>query len=189
MKKKSNDHSKFFQQDCHLKKCDEVNCEKVGEYLAPKSPNSSEKYFFCLEHIKLYNKRWNYFAGKSQKEIYDFQKNDFFEGKPTRPFSKNGSASKIKFQFKYYFDKQNMKFKKKNKTEENNINSKLNGKVQNSLAILGLKADVTEDQLKSKYKSLVKKYHPDVKNNLLNKEMKMKDINNAYKIIKIFVKN
>ncbi len=189
MKKKSNSHSNFFKKDCNIRQCDEVNCEKIGEYLAPKSPNSSEKYFFCLEHIKLYNKRWNYFAGKSQKEIYDFQKNDFFEGKPTKPFSKNGSASKIKFQFKYFFDKQKMKFKKKNKTQENNINSKLNEKIESSLTILGLKANVTEDQLKRKYKSLVKKYHPDVKNNLLNKEMKMKNINKAYKIIQNFVKN
>ena len=189
MKKKSNNHSNFFKQDCNLKKCDEVNCEKIGEYLAPKSPNSSEKYIFCLEHIKLYNKRWNYFAGKSQQEIYEFQKNDFFEGKPTRPFSKNGSASKIKFQFKFYFDKQNMKFKKKDKTQENNIRSKLNDKIESSLTILGLEADVTEDQLKKKYKSLVKKYHPDVKNNLSNKEIKMKNINKAYKIIQNYVKS
>ena len=36
----------------------------------------------------MYNKRWNFFAGKSQNEIYEYQKNDIFEGKPTKPFSK-----------------------------------------------------------------------------------------------------
>ena len=70
-------------------------------------------------------------------------KNDFFEGKPTRPFSKNGSASKIKFQFKFYFDKQiNLK---KDKTQ-NNIRSKLNDKIESSLTILDWA--ITEDQTK-----------------------------------------
>ena len=45
--------------------------------IAPKSPNSKEKYSFCLSHVKEYNKRWNFFAGKSQSQIYDYQKNDF----------------------------------------------------------------------------------------------------------------
>ena len=79
--------------------------------------------------------------------------------------------------------------KKKDKTQENNIKSKLNDKIESSLTILGLNADVTEDQLKRKYKSLVKKFHPDVKNNLSNKEIKMKNINKAYKIIQNFVKS
>ena len=75
----------------------------MGNMLAPKSPNSNEKYIFCLEHIKEYNKRWNFFAGKSQNQIYEYQKNDFFIGRPTRPFSK-GHSSKIKFEFEYSFD-------------------------------------------------------------------------------------
>ena len=26
--------------------CDQIGCNKVGEYIAPKKPNSKEKYFF-----------------------------------------------------------------------------------------------------------------------------------------------
>ena len=46
MKKKSIDKSVFFQNKNFEKKCDEINCDQVGEYFAPKSPNSSEKYVF-----------------------------------------------------------------------------------------------------------------------------------------------
>ena len=116
MKKKSN--KPIFLESNDGKKirlCQEKNCFNEGEYIAPKSPNSKEKYFFCLEHIKIYNKRWNYFAGKSQKQIYDFQKNDFFEGRPTRPFS-YGYDSKIKFEFEYELNREKIKFKKKNKS-------------------------------------------------------------------------
>ena len=67
--------NKFFESSSFTnKKCDEKGCNEDGKFIAPKSPNSGEKYFFCLKHIKLYNKRWNFFAGKSQREIYNFQK-------------------------------------------------------------------------------------------------------------------
>ena len=188
MKNKSINKSNFFDHENKKKKCDEINCDEVGEYFAPKSPNSSEKYVFCLKHIQLYNKRWNYFAGKSQKEIYDFQKNDFFEGKPTRPFS-NGSASKIQFQFRYFFDKQKIKFRKKRKRFENSQNNSFNEQIESALETLDLDSNTNKEILKKKYKSLVKKYHPDVKNNLEDKEMKIKEINKAYKILQKFFKN
>ena len=44
----SNDHKK-------TRLCQEKGCLNEGEYMAPKSPNSKEKYFFCLDHIKIYN--------------------------------------------------------------------------------------------------------------------------------------
>ena len=73
MKKKATDSYIFFDK-ADERKCDEKNCNEPGEFFAPKSPNSSEKYLFCSKHVKLYNKRWNFFAGKSQNEIYEYQK-------------------------------------------------------------------------------------------------------------------
>ena len=36
MKKKSTNHSNFFDNDSSIKICDEVNCQEIGEYEAPK---------------------------------------------------------------------------------------------------------------------------------------------------------
>ncbi len=182
MKKKSN--KPIFLESNDGKKirlCQEKNCFNEGEYIAPKSPNSKEKYFFCLEHIKIYNKRWNYFAGKSQKQIYDFQKNDFFEGRPTRPFS-YGYDSKIKFEFEYGLNHEKIKFKKKNKSFFCN-NKKSNSKVQKALKLFSLSDDFSEKILKKRYKELVKKYHPDLNRSFLNKDSKIKEINNAYNFL------
>ena len=141
---------KFFENTNYsIKKCDEKGCTEDGNFVAPKSPNSKEKYFFCLKHIKLYNKRWNFFAGKSQAEIYNFQKNDFFEGKPTRPFS-NGSASKIQFQFRYFFDKPKIKFRKKRKRFENSQNNSFNEQIENALETLDLDSNTNKEILKKK---------------------------------------
>ena len=188
MKKKSTKHSNFFQEKFSNKECDEVNCQNVGEYFAPKSPNTDDRYIFCLKHVKLYNKRWNFFAGKSQDEIYEYQKNDFFEGKPTKPFF-NGSVSKIKFQFSYLFDKQKIEYRKKRKRFEKDINYSFNEQVEHSLIILNLRPNSEQEELKKRYKVLVKKYHPDVRNAISNKEKKMKEINKAYKILLNHFKN
>ena len=48
---------RFFESTNYSnKQCDEKGCNEEGNFIAPKSPNSNEKYFFCLKHIKLYNK-------------------------------------------------------------------------------------------------------------------------------------
>ncbi len=181
MKKKSNKPT-FLKADDYkkIRLCQEKGCLNEGEYAAPKSPNSKEKYFFCLDHIKIYNKRWNYFAGKSQKQIYDFQKNDFFEGRPTRPFS-HGYGSKIKFEFEYNLDHEKIKFKRKNKTFFIN-GKKSNPKIEKALKIFSLSDDFSEKTLKKRYKELVKKYHPDL-NRSLKKDSKIKEINNAYNFL------
>lgn len=180
---------KFFESTNYsIKQCDEKGCKEEGIFIAPKSPNSSEKYFFCLKHIKLYNKRWNFFAGKSQAEIYNFQKNDFFEGKPTFPFS-DGMKSKIKFEFNYFADKEKLKFSEKRKKFEKVDKLIFNADVESSLRLMKLDKDFNENDLKKVYKQLVKKFHPDVKNNIKNKEKIIKKINNAYKLLLNFLKN
>ena len=44
----------FESTKFQIKKCDEKGCNEEGSFIAPKSPNSNEKYFFCLKHIKIY---------------------------------------------------------------------------------------------------------------------------------------
>ena len=42
--------------------CDWENCNEIGAYKAPIEKDNSKKYrLLCLEHIKIFNKNWNYF--------------------------------------------------------------------------------------------------------------------------------
>ena len=177
---------KLEDDHSNIKLCDEKDCNNPGEYEAPKSPNSSERYIFCLQHIKDYNKRWNFFAGKTQTQIYDYQKNDFFEGRPTKPFSK-GFSSKVNFEFEFDFNKEKIKFKKKDFSFKN-LKKNCSSKVKKALKIFSLNNDFDEKKLKKRYKELVKKYHPDINKNLLEKDSKIKEINNAYNLLTKIVK-
>ena len=186
MKKKSTEQEVIWSQNSKNRKCDDKQCNKIGEYLAPKSPGSYDKYIFCYEHVKVYNKRWNFLAGKSQAEIYEFQKNDFFENRPTKPFAK-GDSSKIKFEFENYFDKSELRFKKSKDKIKNKNEYNFSNEIKSSLKTLEINDEISELKIKKSYKELVKKYHPDLNGKSKNKEKKIREINKAYKILTKFI--
>ena len=68
--------------------CDWENCKKIGSYKAPFEKDNSRKYrLLCLEHIKIFNKKWNYFADMSNEEIEYFIKSDLTWHNDTKIFS------------------------------------------------------------------------------------------------------
>ena len=57
--------------------CDYKNCKKIGKHKAPIEKDNSKKFrWLCLDHIKEFNQRWDYFKGMSDHEIYSFLKSD-----------------------------------------------------------------------------------------------------------------
>ena len=186
MKKKSNISRDFLPHKEINRKCDSFNCDKDGKYLAPKSPGSKDMYLFCMDHVKNYNKRWNYFAGKSQSEIYDFQKNDHLESRPTRPFSK-AKHSSIKFEFEHSFNKSKINFQEK-KIKFHSCGSKfLSAEVKRSLEVFEIFERISKNLIKTRYKELVKKYHPDLNKNFIDQDKKIREINKAYRILIKFI--
>ena len=42
--------------------CDYKNCKKIGQYKAPIEKDNSKKFrWLCLDHIKEFNQKWDYF--------------------------------------------------------------------------------------------------------------------------------
>ena len=67
--------------------CDWNNCNKIGDYRAPVEKDNSKKYrMLCLEHVKEFNKNWNYFSGMNDDQVIDFLKSDMVWHKPTQSF-------------------------------------------------------------------------------------------------------
>ncbi|MFY7838407.1 MAG: J domain-containing protein [Novosphingobium sp.] len=48
--------------------CDRAGCNEKGECPAPKSPNSPDRWYFCVAHAAEYNQGWNYFEGLDKEE-------------------------------------------------------------------------------------------------------------------------
>ena len=164
-----------------FKKCSKENCNKSAVYKAPKSRDDLKSYiWFCEEHIKEYNKSWNYCKNMSEDEIENHIKLDAIGWRPTWDFSSRKINLK-NFQ-KIFFNYFNF-FNNKKKSKVKNMGME----VRNSLVILGIDHnDFSFKEIETKYRKLVKKYHPDKNKGDKECEEKLKKINNAYTILKKF---
>ena len=76
--------------------CDWGKCKEIGLYKAPVEKDNSKKFrLLCLEHIKVFNKNWNYFSDMGEEEIENFIKSDLTWHKPTKSFSSSENFFKI----------------------------------------------------------------------------------------------
>ena len=162
--------------------CDWDNCKELGEYKAPIERDNSKKFrMLCLKHVKEFNKNWNYFSGMSDNQILNFLKSDMTWHKPTQSFSSSDNFFKVLWNntLKDEFDN------RKIKSDFNYMRQfKFDHKDIKAFEILGLSVGMKWMKIQEKFKTLVKKFHPDM--NLGNKkyEEKLKLITLAYTQLK-----
>ena len=161
--------------------CDWNNCEKVGEYKAPVEKDNSKDYrLLCLEHVKEFNKNWNYFSGMNDKEICDFIKSDMTWHKPTQSFESSDNFFKVLWN--------NILDGKKEKFDTSEFNNLRQFRFsQNDLKafnILGVSVGLKWEKIQEKFKKLVKKFHPDMNSGNKKYEDKLKVITLAYTQLK-----
>ena len=174
-----------------FKKCDADKCQEKGEYKAPKSRILlNEYFFFCLNHIKEYNKSWDFYKGMTVDQIENSMRSDTVWDRPSWPLK--GKYKTIFDDFDEYiddFDKTD-----NNKINENYFKNKLIDETltfdeNQAIKRLELKMPISLEKVKKKYKKLVKIFHPDVNGNNKDAEERFKQINESYKLLlKKFIK-
>lgn len=66
--------------------CAVPDCAAEGEYRAPRSRHELDQHIWlCLDHIREYNRSWDYFAGMSQADIEAHVRRDIVGWRPTWP--------------------------------------------------------------------------------------------------------
>ena len=161
--------------------CDWENCKKTGSYKAPIEKDNSKHFrFLCLEHIKIFNKNWNYFSNMTEEQVEYFIKSDLTFHKPTKSFSSSENFFKILWN-NALEDKINI-FKGSNFNDFKK--SKLTQKDRHALEILGLEYEAKWEDIQKKFKGLVKKYHPDKNRGSKKYEDILKKITLAYSQLK-----
>ena len=169
----------------YFKKCDSPKCNEKGEYKAPKSRVMLNEYFyFCLNHIKEYNKSWDFYKGMSVEQIENSMRSDTFWDRLSWP---------LKNSFKNIFDEFNEYVEDFVKNDDDKINDTYfkNKLLDENLTLdeakalkeLDLKMPISLEKIKKNYKKLVKIFHPDVNGNNKDAEEKFKQINESYKLL------
>ena len=162
--------------------CEWSKCKKTGVYKAPVEKDNSKKFkLLCLEHIKVFNKSWNYFADMKEEEIENFIKSDLTWHKPTKSFGSSENFFRILW-VNALDDKPGMF---KDSIFKNFKKSKLSDKDRDALKILGLKNDTNWSDIQKRFKMLVKKYHPDKNRGSRKYEDILKKITLAYSQLRL----
>ena len=157
--------------------CEWSKCKKIGIYKAPIEKDNSKKFrLLCLEHIKLFNKSWNYFADMSENEVEHFIKSDLTWHKPTKSFGSPENFFRILW-VNALDDKASVF---RNSSYKSFEKSKLSARDRDALKILGLKSDTNWSDIQKRFKILVKKYHPDKNRGSKKYEDILKKITLAY---------
>ena len=165
--------------------CEWENCSKIGNFKAPTEKDNSKNFkWLCKDHIKLFNKKWNYFNGMSQNEIENFLKSDLTWHRPTQKFGSVDNFFNI-----LWNNALSDKFKIFKEEEFIHVNNskKLCKKDRDAFGIMDLEFSADWVTIQKKFKTLVKKFHPD--RNAGNKQFedKLKIITLAYSHLKLLM--
>ena len=163
--------------------CEWRKCKEIGKFRAPIEKDNIRNFkWLCEKHIKLFNKKWNYFDGMSQNEIECFLKSDLTWHRPTQKFGSGDNFFNIlwnnalsgKFDF----------FKREQVI--NGLNGrKLSEKDKDAFKIMELELNADWPIIQKKFKTLVKKFHPDKNSGNKEFENKLKKITLAYSHLKL----
>ena len=163
--------------------CEWPNCDAVGKHKAPRSRKELNSFrWFCVDHIRIYNKSWNYYEGMSDKQVEEDLRNDTSWNRPSWPFAGNEKTLNFKNStpdiddfdgaFSQYADSETSSSSQQRHAHDS--------QKAEAMAILDLKPPVTIDEIKRRYKKLVKLHHPDANGGDKLAEEKFKQISLAY---------
>lgn len=174
------------------RRCEHPGCDEAGMYRAPRAPDDLRTYrWFCLDHVRTYNRAWNFFEGWSRPDIERFMRDDVTGHRPTWPVGSRQSLdermSDLEDVFhafaREWFGEDRGKSKGNGESENKsrrNGHASLSSEHQEALALLDLEPAFSRDELRSRYKALVKRLHPDANGGNRESEELLKLINRAY---------
>jgi hypothetical protein len=171
--------------------CAWPECEEKGEHPAPKSPESREYQHFCKEHIRTFNKSWNFFKGMNNDEVKQFMAESHTGHRPTW---KMGTAKKGAKDTGPNYQASAEGISAEGIQDPHNLLNAAGGGTarkrsvtkpqKEALETLDLDASATMTDIKNKYKDLAKRYHPDTNGGDTTAVERLKNVIKAYNTLK-----
>ncbi|MEM0907943.1 MAG: J domain-containing protein [Pseudomonadota bacterium] len=170
------------------RECCVKGCKEPGEYRAPKGRGKEGQfYIFCLEHVREYNKRYNYFDGMTDDDVMAYQRDALTGHRPTRPIGVRGEKGRRpKPGWSGVYDDPFGLFggdgdgapqpEPKGRT--------VSGPQRNAFEIMGLEETASKEAIKARYKTLVKRHHPDANQGDRSSEDRLRSVINAYNVLR-----
>ncbi len=159
-----------------------AGCECAGEYRAPKSRRTLNEYWwFCLEHVRAYNSTWDFYKGMSPAEVEAQMRHDTSWQRPTWPLGSLGGTAldddAVRDPLGILAE---ARIGQARRRQADRAPHQMPPDLRDSLETLGLPWPTTLDAVKTRYKELAKRHHPDANGGSRDAEERLKTINLAY---------
>jgi ribosomal protein S20 len=201
-------HSKYFDsirikrdgesaERQRMPQCNWPGCLEAGCHRAPKGRGrEGEYYVYCLDHVRAYNKSYNYFSGMSDEDVAHYQKASVYGHRPTwsagvnswagtgfRPGAQADTRYKPDFTTADPFE---MFGRARDSAGQAGGDAKrmIRNAERKSLKALDLDTDASAKEIKSRFKTLVKRHHPDINGGDKQSEDRLREVIQAYNHLK-----
>jgi hypothetical protein len=180
--------------------CEWPNCPQSATHRAPKGRNREREYWrFCLDHVRVYNQSYNFFAGMSDDAVARYQKDAVTGHLPTWKIGMIGGAGAGRskagagrfhaealgpddpFDVLREFGGSRAGAAQSRAEAERRT---LRNAERKALHALGLEEGAERSGIKARFKVLVKRHHPDANGGDRTSEDKLREIIEAYNYLK-----
>lgn len=179
--------------------CQWSGCGEPGHHRAPQGRGRDGLYFrFCLNHVQQYNKTYNYFDGMTDGEVEAFQKSATTGHRPTWHVGANASAHSRDTDARQQRFSEGMAARTRRPgadpfgifggpgTRHNPAADRptIGNMARKSLRALNLDDHASKPEIKTRFKELVKRHHPDANGGDRSSEDRLREIIQAYNYLK-----
>jgi DnaJ domain len=170
--------------------CEWTGCANAATHRAPKGRGKEHEYWrFCLDHVREYNHSYNFFAGMSDEAVARYQKDAITGHRPTWKMGTGGRSARERmsgfdgtdpFGVGEEFGATNRKRAEQQRVETRTVHNA----ARKALHTLSLEEDASRAEIKARFKTLVKRHHPDANGGSTASEDKLREIIEAYNYLK-----
>jgi hypothetical protein len=175
----------------HAPACEWPGCASPATHRAPKGRLREREYWrFCLEHVREYNHSYNFFAGMSTDDIARYQKDAVTGHRPTWKMGMTGAKGRSdadRLHPGWAADPLGLfgEFSAREGAKGSRPDGRAIGNAERkALGVLGLEGGASTPEIKTRFKALVKRHHPDANGGDRSSEDKLREIIQAYNYLK-----
>jgi len=164
--------------------CDHEGCQEAGKYRAPKAPDVLDDYFwFCQQHVREYNLKWNFFDGTTEAELNAQMSKDKVWERETKKFTdpEARASARLGIEDPHQVLGGNAT---QNPGKKKGGTRKLPPTERRAIEILEAEDTWSKADLRKAYKSLIKVLHPDINGGDRSQEEQLQQVVWAWDQIK-----
>jgi hypothetical protein len=183
--------------------CEHKNCDSPGAYRAPLAADRLDEFrWFCLDHVREYNRSWNFYQDWSDEDVEAQIRSDGVWDRPTwsfrdqtkspvgmHPHQEGNAWRRFGFQDPMSVLGDNATINPAAREQEKQTSAarrmrRLPANERRAIGVLGVDPGVPKTEMRKAFRALVKSLHPDMNDGSRDEEARLTEVLWAWEQIK-----